>query len=175
MAWLFTRDVNLIILGAILGLLLTFTYDRLKDWTQRRDDRRSALGMVLRDLNANLAALSSNEEILKKDAAAQQEKKQVVVPLVPLTDAAWGIVSSGRSLSDQDYIQLAVVADAYASIRRFNHQAVSREDYRLNNEPMSNFNSRMEMLDNLLLEDGQRLRQELVASTAALQKELGIR
>jgi hypothetical protein len=87
-AELFTRDVNLVIVGAILGAVLsvaaTFAYDLFKDARQAQEARRTVLRALSAELASNLEILRYNEQLLVDSLKALQDGKRIVIPLAQL-------------------------------------------------------------------------------------------
>ncbi len=149
---------------ALLGFLLTVTWEVRKLRRESQDREKAVMGAVKEELLSNVEILKNNQTLLNRELAVIDEGKTLVVPLNQLQVGFWDLVKVNlpqKVFAEPDF--LAEVREISQLTDQVNETVRSRESYRIHNGAMSNYLSRMAKYDQLLLDNNQKLLTALEA------------
>ena len=152
---------------AILSFGLAVAWDIIKSHREEGQRSEAVLSALKQELLANAEILQVNRSILEQEIAIVDQKKEVVEPLSLLQNSSWDVVKIQiPKILANNMDNLINIRKTSQLIDRVNETIRSRENYRINNGAMSNFNSHLKLYDQRLLQDGEQLQktlQELMA------------
>jgi hypothetical protein len=156
--------------ATVVGFILTMVWDFFKFRRETLAREQALLNIIQYELNENISILDINEAILKQELEVLDEHKSVVPPLIQLQSGFWDLLKINLSFPKKirkfdTSINLIRIAK---NLTEMNETIKSRQDYRINNEAMSNYNSRMKIYDDMLLHGSEELRKLLTE----LQEEI---
>ncbi len=141
------------VIATIIGFVLTMSWDIYKFNRELKQREETVISAVKEELVSNLSILQYNQTILQKELEVIAEDKSVVAPLSLLQSGFWDLVKINlpRKLTKVD--TLAQIRKAAQLADQINEQIRSRENYRINNQAISNYHFRMKLYDQILLEN----------------------
>jgi hypothetical protein len=153
---LFSHDLFLGFLSGvvvtILAFLLTIGWEVYKSRRETQEREVNVLRALNEELNENKTISERNIEMLRQELTALKEHKTIVEPLRLLKIGFWDIAKVNLPKSLLKGNQMLKLRDVAAIIDDCNEQIRSRENYRIHNGAMSNFEGRMRHYDEGLME-----------------------
>ncbi|MFH1169169.1 MAG: hypothetical protein V1691_00605 [Chloroflexota bacterium] len=149
--------------ATIVGFILTMVWDFFKFRRETQSREQALLNIVQYELSENINILDNDKAILEQELQVLDEHKSVVPPLIPLQSGFWDLLKVNLSFPKKirnldSSIKLMRIAQI---IKWINEAIQSRQDYRIHSEAMSNYNSRMKIYDEILLQKSEELRKLL--------------
>lgn len=153
------------VVATLIGFAVTVSFTVW--WDNRKFDRDSSqrdeavLAAVREELLSNIMLIKEHDSFLQHELSVITDKKTVIQPLTPLKIGSWDVlkINIPKKLKSGD--ALVKVREASQRTDRVNEIIRSRENYRIQNEAMSNFHSRIKMYDEILLNQEQVLLKAL--------------
>lgn len=136
-----------ILVGIVIGIVIS-NYT-IEQEAKNRDD--SIIIALKAELLVNEDILKKDKEIIESDIKVHSQRRLVVAPL-SLINNSWDLIKFNlpkRLIEDQKL--LALFRKISLLTYETNSFIISRENYRLNNEAMTNFHTRMKIYDELIL------------------------
>lgn len=149
------------VIAVIIGLILTMLWDNFKFKRESKQREEKVLSAVKEELVSNLDILQYNQVLLQTDIKIIDENKSVIAPLNLLQSGFWDLVKINlpQKLTKGD--TLVKIRKAAQLTDQINEQIRSRENHRINNQAMTNYNRRMKLYDETLLESIEVLLKSL--------------
>ena len=149
--------------ATIVGFALTMIWDFCKFKREIRSREKALLNVIQYELNENISILDSNEAIVKQELQVLSNHQSVVQPLMPLQHGFWDLLKVNLSFPKEiscldSTIKIIRIVQIAKGI---NETIQSRQEYRIHNEAMTNFSSRMKIYDEILLQESEELRKLL--------------
>ena len=151
------------VLATIIGFVLTMAWDIWKAKREKIERTHMVENAVAADLAANVARVRRNVSALKQELAILAKRMDVVAPLSPLRTSFWDIAKlypPGQLIASKEMSSLHELFDL---TERINEQIRSRESFRQSNGAMTNFQSRMQIYDEVLIEEMTKLETTIFA------------
>lgn len=157
------------VLATLIGFLLTIAWDiyKYRRDTKRKDD--AIISAVNEELIANIFICQSNKNALEQEIIFLKEKKSLVSPIVLLQNGAWDLIKINFPTQiEKDEKLLLKIRSLTQLIQYINENIRSRENYRINNGAMSNYESKLQKYDNSILNDTN----DLISRLETLRRNL---
>ena len=141
-------------LATAFGFTLTIIWDVYK-YYRDSNIKDKAVSLALRhEIEANIDILRSNKILIKQELDIIKSGSVVVDPLTPLHNSMWSVVAQNipKKLIKNSKT-LESLRDATNGIMLISEAISSRENYRINNSSMTNFNNRLEIYDGIILKN----------------------
>lgn len=153
-------------LAAIAVMLLTFIFTIKWDLTKVRRDKEEREELIIHsvreEFSTNSQYLKENISSLETELQLYSTKRFLLTPLFPLQSGGWDLIKvSGPLTALKKEEALNRVRSAYQLIARFNGLLVTREDFRIHNQPLSNFHDQLNSYDKSMLGVANVLVKEL--------------
>lgn len=140
------------VLATILGFVFTMVWDAYKDARETTQLEATVLKAAHSDLSANLQAASDISKLVNQEISIIDNGRTLVQPLPRISNGFWDLLRLHVPASFNEkpetflLVQKVAVSGAY-----INEVVTSRENWRVNNQSMSNFPTRLKIYDNDLL------------------------
>ncbi|GAB6137697.1 hypothetical protein [Halanaerobaculum tunisiense] len=138
-------------IATIIGFIFTMIWDIYKFRRDQKSREENIVSAFKRELNDNLEFLQHNKILLSKELEVIENDKSIVAPLIILQNDFWELmkINLPKILAKED--MLVKVKRVVRGIIQLNEQIKSREDYRINNQGYTNYNSRMKKYDETMI------------------------
>lgn len=138
--------------------------------TEKRDRDDAVLSTLFNELSYNQKTVDENRMMLETELQVLAEKKSLITPLKLLHDDGWLLlrIYLPHQISGNAAV-LSGLTETYRLTFRLNELLVSREDYRIHNGAMSNFDTRMVAYDEQLQEINLKILPELQKSLGTIE------
>ena len=145
------------ILVAIFSLVATILW---QGYTQREENKQTEKRIVAglkEELANNLDRLKDNQELIKKELEALNEHEDLVSSLFCLQNEFWNLIKINlpKKLVEKD-IRVRL-RDIIFLTEKINDDIRSRENYRINNRAMTNYESRLKIYDDVILKNIEKI------------------
>lgn len=141
------------VLATLIGFILTILWDiyKYRRDTKSRDD--AVITAVNEELVANVFICESNKNALGQELKFLKEKKSLVSPISLFQNSTWDLLKINFPKQiGKDKDLLKKIRNLTQLIDHTNESIRSRENYRINNGAMSNYESRLQKYDENILE-----------------------
>ena len=163
-------DSRLQVLLVLVAFALAMGWDLLKD-DQKGQEEKAAIVLILKsELAETNAVINFNLKILEDDLKALKEKKEVIPPLVLLSTDAWISARLRNNVFLHNTADLLRFVNLYTMIYMVNEKIRYREQYRIQNQPMSNYHFRLEQIDKDVEQVLQKILPVLINAQQALDR-----
>lgn len=142
------KTVVIDIVLVLLGFSLAVTWDIIQDTRKEKAERESIVVMLQSELGSIHAEINENLKTLDKNLVELETGKEVVRPLLALDTDAWESAKLRNSIFIKNTGDLFKMVNLYAAIDVINEKIRFRENYRMTNQAMSNYNERLKIIDN---------------------------
>ncbi len=154
-----------ILIGAgttIVGFLLTISWDIYKYNRDQNEKDKAVLRTLSLEISENKKTINQNEIAIEAELKVLDQNKSIISPLGLLNNNSWEFVKLNlpKKLIN-DSTALEFVSEISKLIREVNGIISSRENYRINNEAMSNYSTRIGLYDNLINSKQKELKTKL--------------
>lgn len=147
-----------IFFGSLLTFVLTVAWDHYKFSRDNKRKDEVVLSVLYEEISINSAIVSNNEKLIERELTILHLEQSLINPLQLLRSKAWDLVIMNLPqvlLNDRDILRK--IREIYLIVDEIDETIRSRENYRLANEAMTNFTSRLKKYDEMLLERGRAL------------------
>lgn len=138
--------------ATIIGFIMTMLWDTFKFKRESKEREETVLSAVKEELISNLSILQYNQTLLQKEIEVIDENRSVVAPLSILQTGFWDLVKINLPQKLRKGNILVRIRRLAQLTDQINEKIQSRENYRINNQAMSNYHRRMKLYDETLLE-----------------------
>ncbi len=116
--------------------------------------------------------MKDNKSLLEEELKALRDGKHVIKPIPILINSSWDLIKINfpKKISNDSKL-LVEIRSIMITICSVNETIRSREMYRQNNGAMSNFNNRMKIYDDILLQDTDPLIKNLESLRGKLEEK----
>jgi hypothetical protein len=139
------------VIATIIGFVLTMIWDVYKNGRESKNRQEAVLSAGKGEYDYNLETMKFNMDLLKHEIEVIDQKRVIVEPLMQLQNSFWDLIKIQipKNLTNGEILRkIRYVAQ---QINQINETLRSREDYRVNNQAMSNFHIRLKSYDELLI------------------------
>ena len=146
------------VIATLLGFGLTIIWDTIKYIRDRRKRDNAILSALRHEMQGNIDILRGIKKLLDDEIGILKDKKSYVTPLQPLHESMWRIIALNMPKKFYDKPDLlealrVTTQDVMHIIEIIN----SRENYRVNNGGMTNYNDRLKIYDESITSDIPRV------------------
>jgi hypothetical protein len=138
--------------ATIFGFVLTMIWDCWKSNQQRKQLQDNLLTLLSDEIEYNSSIIKNNKSLITQELGYLKENKSIVNALdIPRKDF-WEVFKLNYDYKFFSIEQVKYVKDIYFIISSIIENIQSRESYRISNQAMSNFHTRMEKYDSILID-----------------------
>lgn len=144
-----------ILIGAgttMLGFALAVGWDIWKVKREKKSLQGNLLNLLSDELEYNAIVVKKGIESMQKELQYLEEKKTIVNALDTPRADFWQVFKHNYDPKFFSSEQITVIKEIYSKIHSIAVNIESRENYRISNGAMSNFDNRMKIYDRLLLD-----------------------
>jgi len=141
------KTIVIDIVLVLIGFSLAVTWDIIKDTRNEKSERESIVVMLQSELGSIHGEINENLKTLEKNLLELEIGKEVVRPLLVLDTAAWESAKLRNGIFIKNTGDLFKMVNLYAAISIINEKIRFRENYRMTNQAMSNYNERLKIID----------------------------
>lgn len=159
----FASGVAVGAISALIGFIFAVIWDMYKNWRDTQKKDLAIISTVREELLANVVTLSSIMHDMKRELELLKEHKSLVPSLTPVHTASWNLIIA--SFPQQLSANIQIFNDLRQAIltsHDLNEVIKSRENYRINNGSMTNFESRLTKYDMEILQYAEFLQKEII-------------
>ncbi len=146
------KRVILDVLLVFLGFSLAVAWDVIKDYRHDSKEKAAIITMLKFELGENHAVIEQNLKIIQTNRKAMGNAQQTMIPLSLLKTDAWDSAKLRNNLFVKNTSDLFKLVNLYTAVHIVNEKIVFRENYRISNQAMSNYNEVMKIIDNSIEE-----------------------
>ncbi len=139
------------VFATLLGFALTISWDLIIRSRDKTKKDNAVLKILKQEVQNNIDMLRSNQTILSDEIESIKTKSYYVTPLMPLQESMWQIISLNmpkKIINNVEILELLRVS--LQDVRNVIEVMNSRENYRISNTSMTNYNNRMKIYDETL-------------------------
>lgn len=137
-------DILLVVLGFSLGVV----WDMFKDYRKDAKERDAIVTMLKMELAENNGVVNSNLKTIESNRKARENAKRTVTPLQLLKTDTWTGAKLRNNLFIKDTADLMKLVNLYSAINIMNEKIQFRENYRISNQAMTNYDDVLSVIDN---------------------------
>ena len=157
--------------ATVVGFILTMVWDFFKFRRENHAREKALLNIIKYELSENISVLDNNKTILKQELKGLDKHEIVIQPLIQLQCGFWDLLkinlSFPKKISDFDssmnLIRIAQIT------KEINETIISRQEYRIHNEAMSNYSVKMKIYDEIVMKKIEKM-QELLSELQSILK-----
>jgi len=116
----------------------------------------AVLKAVKEELDNNASVLNDNLSLLKQELKVI-EKQSIIIPLVTLQSGYWDLIKIHFPKKFEDVNVLNKIRNIAQLTDKINTSIISRESYRIHNQGMTNYTTRLRIYDDDLVENTEKL------------------
>jgi hypothetical protein len=163
--------VPILALGATIAFqTITFLTREQKEDTKRQEEIQITLLFLKNEIGINSAIANENSTALEKELSLLKEHKSMLNPLTEFKSEMWNVAKSRGAKFIVDLNDVNRIERAYAGMEIVNYKIRSRENYRLANQAMSNFEEAMVKMDTGLLANFEEVKKATAEGEAILDR-----
>jgi len=149
------------LIGATFGVVLYAFWDLWKEQRTNKRRGRALKEIVQADLSTNLLRVRSNLGSLNHELSMLSQRMSLVEPLPLLRIGFWEILRLEPSSKFFRIEEKSNLHELYDLTERINERLRAREQFKVNNGAMSNFESIMKIHDDGLIKELAKLKESL--------------
>lgn len=146
--------INGILIGSaitIFGFILTMIWDRWKSNQQRKQLQSNLLTLLSDELEHNFSVIKNNKSVIIQELGYLKKNKSIVNALDIPREDFWEVFKLNYDHRFFSIERVKLIKDIYSLTSYVIENIESRENYRISNQAMSNFHTRMKKYDEILL------------------------
>ncbi|MFA6142530.1 MAG: hypothetical protein WC738_04455 [Candidatus Omnitrophota bacterium] len=143
----------------ILGFSLAVVWDVIKDARQENAERQSIILMLQSELGEMHAGINTNLDTVNANLQALETSKEVVRPLIFLQTSAWESAKIRNNIFIKNTDDLFKLVNLYSAVHVVNEKIRFRDNYRMSNQAMTNYNDRLKIIDSDIKQALEKLRE----------------
>ena len=150
--------------------MITFSTKDLKEERYREEETQTTVLFLKNELGINSAIANENGMAVNRDLSLLKEHRSILNPLAEFKSEMWNVAKSRgvRFITNLDDVNR--IERAYAGMEIANYKIRSRENYRLTNRAMSNFEEGMMKIDTGLLVTIEEVKKAITESETILDR-----
>lgn len=168
------KQVILNVALVLFGFSLAITWDNIREVRIERKERESLVIMLQAELGHIHGAITNNLQTIEANLEALNKGKEIVRPLVLFETTAWESAKLRSNIFIRNTGDLFKIVNLYSAIHIVNEKIRFRENYRMGNQAMSNYNERLKKIDNDLKQALEKIKGFHVIAQEFLHKEYPI-
>ena len=146
------------LIATLIGFFLTMIWDIYKNRRDKIEKDQIIKKLIHDTLNENLVYIDKINQVLTQEIAALVQQQSVVTNITTLKNDYWDLIKFNIPKDHlKDNNLLKKLQDISSLTKSINENIDSREMYRLNNGAMSNFETRLQHYDDLILSENTKL------------------
>jgi len=147
--------------ATVLGFLMTILWDINKAQRESAERDNAVIKAIDEELLSNKKSLEQNLARLQHELSVLDESKSIVPPLFVLKTGLWDLAKVNFPKKLLRGNRLTHLRNLVFLAEQANEEIRSRENYRIHNGAMSNFNDRMRLYDESIIRVLQALAEEM--------------
>jgi hypothetical protein len=140
-------DTLKVLLGAVLGILLTAGWDTWKVSRDETNGLNRAARIVRFEIEQNSSIINRDLDYISQDVTASEQELEAVSPITLLSHSSGDYAIFGGSFDQKSKNITYMLSKLYEQITDTNRHIEFRENYRNANESMNNFHRRRRLID----------------------------
>jgi hypothetical protein len=146
-------DYILVLIGAAttaFGSIILMIWDYFKIYRESIERETNILNAAKEEMANNLAIAHSNLGYISQDIESRKEGKEIVIPLMPFHNEMWDLLKINFPKNLLKFEIVKMFGDTSFHINEINELIRSRENYRIHNSAMRNYQNKMHIYNSQL-------------------------
>jgi len=139
------------VIATVIGFILTMIWDAYKYRRDTKNREETIISAGGEEIEYNLETIKFNLDLLKHEIEIIGQKKVLAEPLMLLQTNFWDLIKIQIPQKLANVDALRKIRYIAQQTNQINETLKCREDYKINNQAMSNYHSRLKSYDELLL------------------------
>jgi hypothetical protein len=145
------------LVGVFVGVFLTIVWDLYKTNIADKRNEEVIFSEVVDDLESNFEIISNNQRLLNEEIKILPKQQSVVIPLLSLKNGYFELLKINFSVFSKHPEEFVEARNMAVAIDLINETIQSRENYRISNGAMSNYDNRLKIYDDMLVQLNNQL------------------